>query len=183
MFIFFKRSRERESEHESGRDGERRRHRIWSRLQALSCQHRARRGAQTHEPQDHDLSWSQTLNWLSHPGCPVLYPFLMCTSFLSKMFYTVLCTAVKTFLDFETCNLLLWLDPWHRLRQGLVCLWGPDTVPFTLTHSLCIAADITMLRSFISLRWHCSGLSATLVSTASSTQATFHGLSLHSTLC
>ena len=51
-----------------GRD--RRRPRIWSRLQALSCQHRARRGAQTHRLWDHDLSRSRTLNWLSHPGAP-----------------------------------------------------------------------------------------------------------------
>ena len=49
---------------------ERGRRRIWSRLQALSCQHRAWHGAGTHEPRDHDLSWSWTLNWLSHPGPP-----------------------------------------------------------------------------------------------------------------
>ena len=30
--------------------------RIRSSLQALSCQHRARRGARTHGPRDHDLS-------------------------------------------------------------------------------------------------------------------------------
>ena len=60
--------RQREMEHERGRVRERGRHRIWSRLQALSCQHRARRGAQTHGPWDHDLSWSQTL---SHPGAPI----------------------------------------------------------------------------------------------------------------
>ena len=49
---------------------ERGRRRIWSRLQALSCQHRAWSGARTREPWDHDLSWSQTLNRLSHPGTP-----------------------------------------------------------------------------------------------------------------
>ena len=32
------------------------RHRIRNRLQALSCQHRARRGVRTHDPRDHDLS-------------------------------------------------------------------------------------------------------------------------------
>ena len=46
------------------------RHRIRSRLQALSCQHRAGRGAWTHQPWDHDLSWSRTLNRPSHPGAP-----------------------------------------------------------------------------------------------------------------
>ena len=28
-------------------------------------------GARTHEPQDHDLSRSKTLNQLSHPGAPI----------------------------------------------------------------------------------------------------------------
>ena len=62
--------RKRETEHEQGRGRERGRHRIRSGLQALSCQHRARRGAQTREPRDHDLSRSRTLNRLSHPGAP-----------------------------------------------------------------------------------------------------------------
>ena len=48
---------------------ERRRHRNQSRLQALSCQHRAWRGAWSHELwHDHDLNRSEMLNWLSHPG-------------------------------------------------------------------------------------------------------------------
>ena len=42
--------------------------RIWSRLQALSCQHRAWCRAQTYGLRDHDLSWSRTLNRLSHAG-------------------------------------------------------------------------------------------------------------------
>ena len=57
-------SRERE------RERERERPRIQSRLPALSCQHRARRGAQTHELRDHNLGQSQSLNQLSHPGAP-----------------------------------------------------------------------------------------------------------------
>ena len=67
-----------------GRGWERGRHRIWSRLQALSCQHRARRGAWTHKPQDHDPSRSPTLNWLSHPGAPELLfsTCLICSLFL-----------------------------------------------------------------------------------------------------
>ena len=48
------------------------RHRIQSRLQALSHQHRAICGAGTHEWRDGDLSWSRTLNWLSHSGAPTL---------------------------------------------------------------------------------------------------------------
>ena len=74
MFIYLS-ERERESPSKGCRQGrgrERGRHRIQSRLQALSCQHRAPHGARTHEPRDHDLSWSRALNWLSHPGTPTL---------------------------------------------------------------------------------------------------------------
>ena len=55
---------------------ERGRHRIWSRLQALSCQHRAVHGVQTHELLGHDLSWSQTVHRLSHPSAPSWSQFL-----------------------------------------------------------------------------------------------------------
>ena len=68
MFIF-----EGETECKWRRGRERGRHRICSRLQALSCQHRAWHGARTHEPQDHALSWSRTLNRLSHPGAPGIW--------------------------------------------------------------------------------------------------------------
>ena len=64
--------RETETEHKQERGRNRGRHRIQSRLHALSCQHRARCGAGTHKLWDHDLSWSQMLNWLSHPGAPKL---------------------------------------------------------------------------------------------------------------
>ena len=73
MFIFERerqtdRQRERQSVSRGG--AERGRHRIRSRLRAPSCQHRAGRGARTHEPRDRDLSPSQTLNRLSPPGAP-----------------------------------------------------------------------------------------------------------------
>ena len=68
MFIFW----ERETELEQGRGRERGRCRIWHRLQALSCQHRAWSRAQTHIPGDNDMSGTQTLNRLSHPGAPNL---------------------------------------------------------------------------------------------------------------
>ena len=47
---------QRETEHERGRGRERGRHRIGNRLQALSHQPRARRGARTHGPRDRDLA-------------------------------------------------------------------------------------------------------------------------------
>ena len=55
---------------------ERRRHRIRSRLQALSCQHRAWCGARSPKPWDRDLSRSWTLNQLSHAGAPESFFFL-----------------------------------------------------------------------------------------------------------
>ena len=54
---------------------ERGRHRIQSRLQSLSCQHRARHEARTHEPRDRDLSRSQTSKQLSRPGAPPFFFF------------------------------------------------------------------------------------------------------------
>ena len=49
---------------------EREEDRIRIRLQALSGQHRVRRGARTHKLRDHDLSQSLMLNQQSHPGAP-----------------------------------------------------------------------------------------------------------------
>ena len=64
---------QRETEHERGRGRERGRHRIGNRLQALSHQPRAQRGARTPGSRDRDPGWSQTLNWLSHLGVPIYY--------------------------------------------------------------------------------------------------------------
>ena len=55
---------DRERQSRNGGGSERGSHRIWNRLQALSCQHRAWRGAWTHKPWDHEF------NRLSHPGVP-----------------------------------------------------------------------------------------------------------------
>ena len=78
-----------ETEHEWGRSRERETHthRIRSRLQALRCQHRARHGARTHKPWDHDLSWSRPFNWLSHPNTPKFF-------FLNKNVLKVLLKAL-----------------------------------------------------------------------------------------
>ena len=66
MFIF---ERDRDKV-QVGEGRERRRYRIQSRLQALSCQHRAQCRAWTQELLDHDLNRSCKLNRLSHPGAP-----------------------------------------------------------------------------------------------------------------
>ena len=72
MFIF---ERQRERECKRGRGRQRGRPRIWSRLQAPSCHRRAWRRTRTHKLWDHDLSWSQTLNQLSHPGASWSFGF------------------------------------------------------------------------------------------------------------
>ena len=73
VYLFLREGeRQSASRGEAERERERGRHRIRSRLRAPSCQHRARRGARTHRPRDHDPSRSRTLNRLSHPGAPLL---------------------------------------------------------------------------------------------------------------
>ena len=117
-FIFFNVYlflREREGGRRDRRMGrERGRHRIWSNLQALSWRHRPHRGAQTHKLWDHDLSQSQALNWLSHPGTPgvvildlifighrFLWESRFCESFTPKINSTNLQIAVdERFSDF-----------------------------------------------------------------------------------
>ena len=78
IFSMFILGRERETEHEQGRGRERRSPRIWSRLQAPSCQPKAWHRAWTQEPWDHDLSWSQSAtNWATQ--VPPTYFFISCS--------------------------------------------------------------------------------------------------------
>ena len=106
--------RQRETEHEQGRSRERGRHRIGNRLQALSCQHRAWRGARTHGPWDHDLSWSRTLNQPSHPGAPRI-----CRVSRSGSFNTLREMAYFLLTNYELCILhCVFLDTWHLKMQS-----------------------------------------------------------------
>ena len=89
----------------SGGGAERGRHRIWSRFQALSCQHRAQRWAWTQEQRDHDWSRSQTLNPLSCPGAPTYLQSLL----VQSQDYNV--------LTFSDSNLHL-LSPTLRIRKS-----------------------------------------------------------------
>ena len=68
FFSFYVYFWERKTEHEQSKGRETGRHRIQSRVLALGCQHRARCRARTHTLWDRDLSRSQRLNRLSHPG-------------------------------------------------------------------------------------------------------------------
>ena len=69
MFIF-ERDRDRMQVGEGQRGRQSQKQAPGSKLSAQSP-----RGAWTHELWDHDLSWSQTLNRLSHPGAPCLFFF------------------------------------------------------------------------------------------------------------
>ena len=55
-------------------------------------------GARTHKPWDHDLSWSQKLNQLSHPGAPLRF-------FVKKKYvqdtFALIITAYRKLLIFE----------------------------------------------------------------------------------
>ena len=88
MFIYFW---DRERPSMNGGGSERGRHRIWNRLQALSCQHSARRGARPQGLRDHDLSRSRPLNRLSHPGAPMAEFFKAGTNsfYLSFLFFAI----------------------------------------------------------------------------------------------
>ena len=128
-----------------GEGRERGRHRIRSRLQARSCQHRARRGARTQEPWDRDLSWSPTLNWLNHSGAPSCY-FILITSSSNNLFNSshrsVLCefhllTFFSHFYTFACTesltnpSLSVLVAEWSNQRQSrfanlLVQEWGMD---------------------------------------------------------
>ena len=92
-----------------GRD--RGRHRIWIRLQAPSCQHRARRGARTHGPWDHDLNRSWTLNRLSHPGTPSVY-----------LYHKSVRIVVWIFLDCYSLPLLAFKNPCRTMLVTVGCL-------------------------------------------------------------
>ena len=145
MFIFERqRERERERERESAQasmsggraEGERGRHRIWSRHQALNCQHRILWGAQTHELRDHDLSQSRTLDQLSHLGAPALSVFNFASQPLDLMKY--LCgpsvpglsiylfslPGMPSFRETQFRNQFLWKDfpDLTKLRSGTISI-------------------------------------------------------------
>ena len=98
VYSFF----ERQSECGSGAGAEREGDRIQSSLQALSCQHRAWCEAWIHELWDHDLSWSQMLNRLSHPGAPLPY-----FSNWRKLFSVKIAKNIKTILEWLFKKLIL----------------------------------------------------------------------------
>ena len=87
---------------------ERGRQRIWSRLQAPSCQHRAWRRARTHELKDHDLSQSHTLN------CPTQVPWKRTTLKDLSHFKTYKATVIEILWYAQKKRLI---DQWNKMRS------------------------------------------------------------------
>ena len=114
--MFFLVLRERERERMSGGGAERGRHRIQSRLQAPRCQHRAQHRAWPHEPWDHDLSWSQPLNQLSHPLTPakntIKQPFSPPSPFFLLYDYYI---YVSPFLESILCHFYTYVKVYSNL--------------------------------------------------------------------
>ena len=87
FFLLFVSEKKRQTDKALAGEGqrERGRHKIQSRRQAPSCQHRARHSARTHKLWDHNLSWNQTPNQLSHPeALPSSSLKWICTMFTKK---------------------------------------------------------------------------------------------------
>ena len=80
--------------------------------------HRAQRGSQSYKSWDCDLSWSQTLNQLSHPGALTFYLFML--MFKNAIRSTWVAQLVKHLTDFG----------WgHNL---MVCEMEPHVAIFSL---------------------------------------------------
>ena len=109
----FLRERERDRA-EQGRGRERGRHRIWSRLQALSCQHRARRGAQTSQPWD--PGWAKVRR-LTHWATQALLQWTNSVTW----FWVLLLTTLKMAFYFprELCNTFFFF--WHKFALFHFC--------------------------------------------------------------
>ena len=113
--------------HERGRDRERC-NRIWNRLQALACQHRAWHGARTPGLRDYDLSWSWTLKRLSHPGAPSVATFKFYLQLLADSSLPPVHSVIFSFLRWESYI--------HSQDQG------PEVLPFYLPALLKAYANI-----------------------------------------
>ena len=86
---------------------------------------RTRHGALTHEPWDHDLSRSWKLNWLSHPGAPLMFPFKECWRFFGKHLSSVCIILFLSRLVLHThdgCGVGFSLELVQSLYWDVTCL-------------------------------------------------------------
>ena len=123
------------TEHEQRRGRERGRHRIQSRLQALSCEHRAWLGAQTQEPSDHDLSQSWTLNWLSHPSAQNVLTPVISSQPMSPLpcVLNVSCLLSRPLWTFLFLFYIMFVHTWTHIYLFLSFSFFVPTQTFHLT--------------------------------------------------
>ena len=95
--------------------------------QAPRWQQWARCGARTHEPWDHDLKQSQTLNQLSHPGTLILSLFKGGNAISLFQINIFLCSPAMTLLGYANDN------PSHLHSLGHIV---PLIIPFLFFHLL-----------------------------------------------
>ena len=146
MFTYFW-ERETERQHEWKRSRARGRHRIQSRVQALSCQHRARCEAWTHKPWDHDLSRSRTLNRLATQvplSCSHLISFYLHIPLTGHIIHSLLqCSTILVTQHFASTaftSCYQWKLPLYPCSHRLpftalfLCPSGP-----LIFHQLCLS--------------------------------------------
>ena len=117
------------------------RHRIRSRLQAPSCQHRVWRGAQTLGPRDRDLRPGRMLNWLSRPGAPIFgFQFILRTGkvILINKYYLFNSHLVKWYsYSHLPKGLHLLLNTFQICHHGPRCFpWCGSKLTFTFDWSI-----------------------------------------------
>ena len=133
MFIYYW---EIETEHEQGRGRQRGRHRIRSRLQALSCQHRAWRGARTHEPKI--MTWAAVrclTNWATQVPPSNLFKVFSKSSLFTLSRPSLFLVAAKW------PHSRLWavlLSYFHRLQETLQLCKICSFTLWTYLHWICI---------------------------------------------
>ena len=115
---------------------ERARHRIWSRLQVLSCQHRDWHRARIHELWDRDLNQSWTLNQLSHLDVPI-------HSFFCRVFFNlhVLEGFPNLFFWLFSSFIVLWSENIHSMISISLYLWLSmwstlENIPYALIRNV-----------------------------------------------
>ena len=120
---------------------------IWSRLQALNCQHRAQLTAWTHGPGEHDLSRSRTLNRLRPPKHPSPTTFLVPPQ--RSWWNTPLHFFSSSSMDFMSSSLLpQYCSHFPDYKVGNNRTWPIPTF-LALLHNIWSSADVKCTYLFL----------------------------------